>query len=212
MSKSIRRALVLVPLCAVTVLGQTRVGPEKGSLMVIGGGAIGRDVLRKFIDLAGGPDALIIDVPTAGGRAKYGAETAASKMLKNAGARNVLVLHTADRLVADADSFVAPIKKAGAIWFEGGRQWHLVDSYTGTKSETEFRKVLDRGGVIAGTSAGASIIGSFLVRGAREGNEAVVAPDYLVGFGYLRDVAIDQHVVARSRLRDMADSIIPRYP
>jgi cyanophycinase len=212
MLNALRISLVILSVGATAGIAQARVGPEKGSLMVIGGGEIDRSVLRKFIELAGGPNALIIDVPTAGGAAKYGAETATTKKLRNAGAKNVLILHTVDRSVADADSFVAPIRKAGAIWFEGGRQWHLVDSYAGTKSEEEFRKVLDRGGVIAGTSAGASIQGSFLVRGAKEGNEAVVAPDYLKGFGYLRDVGIDQHVVARSRLRDIADSVLPRYP
>jgi cyanophycinase len=121
-------------------------------------------------------------------------------------------LHTIDRKVADSDSFVAPIKRAGGVWFGGGRQWHLVDRYAGTKSEQAFREVLDRGGVVGGTSAGASILGSFLVRGAREGNAVIVAPQYLVGFGYLRETGIDQHVVARGRLRDLADSLLPRYP
>jgi cyanophycinase len=178
----------------------------------VGGGSIGKDIYGRFIELAGGPDALIIDVPTAGGAEKYGAETGSSRALKAAGAKNVIVLHTVDRQVADADSFVAPIQRAGGVWFEGGRQWHLVDSYAGTKSETEFRAVLDRGGIVGGTSAGASILSSFLLRGAREGNTVIVAPQYLVGFGYLKETAIDQHVVARSRLRDLADSLIPRYP
>ena len=197
---------------ASPVLAQTRVGPERGAVMVVGGGSIGQDIYGKFIELAGGPDALIIDVPTAGGNATYGTETGASRALRAAGARNVRVLHTIDRAVADADSFVEPIKRAGGVWFEGGRQWHLVDRYAGTKTEMEFRNVLTRGGIVGGTSAGASILSSFLLRGAREGNEIIVAPQYLVGFGYLRDVAIDQHVVARGRLRDLADSLLPRYP
>ena len=190
----------------------TKVGPAKGAVMVVGGGSIGKDIYGRFIELAGGPDALIIDVPTAGGNETYGAETAASRALKAAGARNVVVLHTIDRKLADSDSFVAPIKRAGGVWFEGGRQWHLVDRYAGTKTETAFREVLERGGVVGGTSAGASILSSFLLRGAREGNTIIVAPQYLVGFGYLRETAIDQHVVARSRLRDLADSLLPRYP
>ena len=207
------KLLVAVALCAGGNLkAQPKVGPEKGAVMVVGGGSIGKDIYGRFIELAGGPDALIIDVPTAGGAPTYGAETAASRSLKAAGARNVIVLHTIDRNIADSDSFVAPIRRAGGVWFEGGRQWHLVDRYAGTKSEQAFREVLDRGGIVGGTSAGASILSSFLLRGAREGNAIIVAPQYLVGFGYLRDVAIDQHVVARSRLRDLADSLLPRYP
>ena len=209
-----KRVAVLLSVAAVSVsAAQTpKIGPAKGAVMVVGGGSIGKDIYSRFIELAGGPDALIIDVPTAGGNEKYGAETPASRSLKAAGARNVVVLHTIDRTVADADSFVAPILKAGGVWFEGGRQWHLVDRYAGTKTEQAFRSVLDRGGIVGGTSAGASILSSFLLRGAREGNAIIVAPQYLVGFGYLRETAIDQHVVARSRLRDLADSLLPRYP
>jgi cyanophycinase len=98
------------------------------------------------------------------------------------------------------------------VWFEGGRQWQLVDSYAGTRSEQAFHDVLARGGVVAGSSAGASILSSYMVRGARSGNEIVMAPGYEQAFGFLRGVAIDQHVVARERLRDLADSLMPRHP
>ena len=208
----IRSLFMMLWLAGSAAVAQPKVGPATGSVMVVGGGAIGRDIYTRFIELAGGPDALIIDVPTAGGADSYGAETGASRALKAAGARNVVVLHTIDRKVADSDSFVAPVLRAGGVWFEGGRQWHLVDRYAGTKSERAFRDVLDRGGIVGGTSAGASILSTFLLRGAREGNQVIVAPQYLVGFGYLRDVAIDQHVVARYRMRDLADSLLPRYP
>src|ERR671920_48480 len=69
-----------------------------------------------------------------------------------------------------------------------------------------------RGGVVGGTSAGASILASYLLRGARSGNTIIMAPEYEKGFGFLRGVAIDQHVVARERLRDLADSLLPRRP
>lgn len=70
------------------------------------------------------------------------------------------VLHTNDPAVADTDEFIAPLKDAGGIFFGGGRQWRLVDAYAGTKSEGAFREVLERGGLIGGSSAGASIQGS----------------------------------------------------
>ncbi|MGH7689971.1 MAG: Type 1 glutamine amidotransferase-like domain-containing protein, partial [Gemmatimonadaceae bacterium] len=96
--------------------------------------------------------------------------------------------------------------------FEGGRQWHLVDAYAGTKTEQGFHEVLARGGVVGGSSAGASILASFLVRGARAGNATMVDAHYRQGFGFLRGVGIDQHVVARERLPDLADSVMPRFP
>ena len=189
-----------------------RVGPLHGTVMVVGGGAQGPELYAKFIELAGGPDALIIDVPTAGGDTAYPADWRGTRGLKAAGARNVVVLHTIDRRVAESDSFAAPIVRAGGVWFEGGRQWHLVDSYGGTKTERAFHDVLARGGVVGGSSAGASILSSYMLRGARAGNATIMAPGYEVGFGFLRNTAIDQHVVARERLRDLADSLMPKRP
>jgi cyanophycinase len=190
-----------------------KVGPPRGSVVVVGGGAVGPEIWTKFIELAGGPDALIIDVPTSGGAATYGQDAGGARALRAAGARNVLVLHTTDRKLADTDSFVAPIKRAGGVWFDGGRHYRLVDAYGGTKTEAAFNDVLARGGVTGGSSAGASILGSYLVRGAPSNNNMIMSyPGYERGFGYLRGVGIDQHVVARERLPDLADSVMPKHP
>lgn len=191
--------------------GAIKVGPEHGTVIVVGGGNMGPEIYKAFIDAAGGPDALILDVPNAGGADSVAPNTGA--MWRNNGARNVAVLFTKDRRVADSDSFTAIIKKAGGVWFEGGRQFHLVQDYGGTKTEAEIMKVLERGGVIGGSSAGASILGDFMVRGAPSNNNNIMDyPGYERAFGYLRNVGIDQHVVARSRLPDLADSVIPRHP
>ncbi len=207
------RVGLLAGLClGMTSAAPPKVGPPHGAVMVVGGGVLGPEVWRRFIALAGGPDALIVDIPTAGGDSTYPPNWHGADALRAAGARNVIVLHTIDRAVANADSFVAPLARAGGVWFEGGRQWHLVDAYAGTKTEQAFHDVLARGGVAGGSSAGASILSSFLLRGAREGNEIIVAPAYEQGFGFLRGVAIDQHVVARERLPDLADSLLPRFP
>jgi cyanophycinase len=200
-------ALVLQPQPAAP-----RVGPPRGTVIVVGGGQVGPEILARFIAAAGGPDALIIDVPTAGGDSVYPPDWRGANSLKRAGARNVVVLHTIDRKLADSDSFAAPLQRAGGVWFEGGRQWHLVDSYAGTQTEQGFHAVLARGGVVGGSSAGASILASYLLRGARSGNSIIMAPGYEKGFGFLRGTAIDQHVVARERLRDLADSLLPKHP
>lgn len=192
--------------------GSPSVGPASGTVMVVGGGALGPEVVARFIDAAGGPNALIVDVPTAGGDTTYPALWRGANFLRAAGAKNVVILHTTDKRVADSDQFAAVLARAGGVWFEGGRQWHLVDSYAGTATERAFHDVLARGGVVGGSSAGASILSSYMLRGARAGNETIMAPGYEVGFGFLRGVAIDQHVVARERLRDLADSLMPRHP
>ena len=61
------------------------------------------------------------------------------------------------------------LRDAKAVWFNGGRQWNCVDSYAKTLTEKEFHNVLERGGVIGGSSAGATIQGDYLVRGRLRG-------------------------------------------
>ena len=174
---------------------------------------MGPEIYSQFLEAAGGPEALIVDVPNAGGADSYGQDAAGTRGWKNAGAKNVYVLFTKDRKIADSDSFVAIIKKANGVWFEGGRQYHLVQDYGGTKTEQAFREVLARGGVVGGSSAGASILGDFLVRGAPSQNNRIMDyPGLEKGFAYLRNVGVDQHVVARERLPDLADSILTKYP
>ncbi len=189
--------------------GTPRVGPTAGSVVVVGGGAQGPEIFAKFIELAGGPDALILEVPTAGSDSVD--VSTVGRGLRAAGARNVVVYHTTDRAVADADSFVAKAAMARGVWFGGGRHYRLVNSYMGTKSQRAFEAVLARGGVVGGSSAGASILGSYLVRGAPSNDNRIMNhPQYLAGFAYLRGTAIDQHVVARERLPDLHDSVITR--
>lgn len=178
------------------------VGPENGHLVIVGGNLQSESIYQRIISLAGGYDASIVVVPTAGGEPSYNESFSTAVTFRTLGATNVTVLHTYDPAVADTDDFVAPLKTANAVFFGGGRQWRLVDAYAGTKTETAFNEVLDRGGVISGSSAGASIIGSFLSRGDTSGNDILVG-DHIVGFGYLKNAAIDQHVLVRNRHFDM---------
>lgn len=186
------------------------VGPANGSLVVVGGAMRSPEIYERFIQLAGGPDAHIVLVPTAGGAEEYDEFFGGMNAWREAGARNLTLLHTTDPEVADTEAFVEPLKTAGGVFFFGGRQWRLVDAYGDTRAEEAFREVLDRGGVIGGSSAGASIQGSFLVRGDTRTN-TIMMGDHQRGFGYLRDVGIDQHVIARNRQFDMIE-VIEAHP
>jgi cyanophycinase len=181
-----------------------RVGPENGALVVVGGAMQSEEIYRRFIALAGGPDAHIVLVPTAGEDDEYDDSYAGLTAWREHGARNLTILHTTDPTTADTEGFVEPLTTARGVFFFGGRQWRLAEAYAGTRTEAELTKVLERGGVIGGTSAGASILGSFLVRGDTETNEIIMG-DHQVGFGYLRGVAIDQHVLRRNRHFDMLE-------
>ena len=206
-----KRTILAAAFLLAALAPAASVGPSKGTLLVVGGGKLGPEVVDKFLELAGGPEAPIVYIPTADERNEFPADLAAKNFLAAAGAKRVVVLHTRDPKQADTEAFVAPLKTARAVWFAGGRQWRLVDAYAGTKVEKELAAVLKRGGVIGGTSAGATILGSFLVRGARSGNTIMVDDTYQRGFGYLRNVAIDQHLLARKREKDLLP-VVERFP
>ncbi len=212
-----RRCAVLVAAAAIHIQSTglsaqttgTRVGPAMGSLVLVGGAMESDEIYQRFISLAGGPGADIVLIPTAAGDEDYDGSYVGARAWREHGARSIKVLHTRDPRGADPEEFVEPLKKAEGDFFFGGRQWRLVDAYAGTKTEAELRKVLERGGVIGGTSAGASIFGSFLVRGDTETNEIIMG-DHQTGFGYLRGVAVDQHVLRRNRHFDMLELLAAR--
>jgi len=180
------------------------IGPEKGSLVIVGGGRLGPDIWARFIELAGGPNAHIVIIPTAGEDSALSTGKSFEKeLLQNLGVQDVVVLHTRNPKTANTDSFVAPLRKATGIWFPGGRQWRLADSYLNTLAHKEFNALLNRGGVIGGTSAGATIQGSFLFRGDTKGNNLLVG-DHVQGLDFIHQVAIDQHILRRNRQFDLA--------
>ncbi len=181
-------------------------GPANGSLVIVGGAMRDPAIRERFLDLAGGPDAPIVIVPTAGGGQEYDEWSSGLQGWKRAGATDLTVLHTKDRAVADSDAFVEPLKRARGVWFNGGRQWHLADSYLGTKTHHEMWQVLSRGGVIGGSSAGATIQGEYLARGDTSGN-TIMMGDHTEGLAFLKGTAIDQHVIMRNRQFDLIEII-----
>jgi len=188
-------------------------GPENGTLVIIGGGRLDSTIYNRVIELAGGSDAKFVFIPTAGGDSYLNSERfeeQAIKEFRTDGFKNVTILHTRDREKANLEEFVKPLKEANGVWFGGGRQWRLVDAYQNTLVQKELENLLTRGGVIAGTSAGATIQGSFLARGDTKTNTIMVG-DHLEGFGFISNIAIDQHILPRNRHFDMF-KILKEYP
>lgn len=186
-------------------------GPANGALVIAGGGDLaGTGIVERFLELAGGPDAPIVVIPTAVGAREYPADWSGLDVLRAAGASNITILHAHDTGEADSEEFVAPLREAKAVWFPGGRQWRLAAAYLDTRTEVELNRLLERGGVIGGSSAGASIQASLLVRGAPEGNHIVFSPEYDRGFGFLRNAAIDQHLLVRKRENDLLEIVDSR--
>ena len=214
-------AIVLTAVAARTAADDPpEYGPPTGTLVIVGGGNLdGTGIVEKFIQLAGGPDASFVIVPTAGGNRNpdgalraYKEEDVIGPWVKR-GIKNVRMLHTHDPQVADTDAFAAVLRSANGVWFNGGRQWNIVDSYMNTLTYKEFHNVLARGGVIGGSSAGATIQGDYLVRGAIAGPQIMMTPEkeHERGFNFLRRTAIDQHINTRNRWDDLIP-VIQKMP
>ena len=208
-----RRAIILLVVAALTggagPAAAQQVGPANGALVLVGGNLQDPAIVERFLDLAGGPDAPVVLVPTAGGAESYDETWRGVDAFRAAGARRLTVLHTTDRDTADTEAFVEPLRRARGVWFGGGRQWRLADAYLHTKVHQELRGVLARGGVVGGSSAGATILGSYLVRGDTRTN-TIMMGDHEEGFAFLRNVGVDQHLLRRNRQFDLLEVIRAR--
>jgi cyanophycinase len=184
------------------------IGPKNGALL-IGGGGMTDEMWQVFFDLAGGDSAKLVIIPTAfdENSIDYDPEFKILKrQFKARGFNDIQCMHTRDPLMANTDDFVKPLKQATAVWLTGGRQWRTADAYLNTKVHAELKNVLNRGGIIGGHSAGASIQGSYLARGGRDldgGYNIISTPE--VGFGFVTNTAFDQHHLYRNRQYDMFD-------
>lgn len=205
----IASSILLGILVAASAAAQ-EVGPANGALVIVGGGMRDTTIVDQFLELAGGTDAPIVVIPTAGGGDDYDQYWAGLRQFKAAGATHLTVLHTYDSAVANTEEFVRPITEARGVWFSGGRQWRLADAYLGTRVHEELWALLARGGVIGGSSAGATIQGSYLARGDTKTN-TIMMGDHEMGLGFLKKSAIDQHLLRRNRQFDLIE-IIQAHP
>ena len=184
---------------------------ENGTLLIVGGGGMPEGLMEKMVELAGGEDARLVYVPCSESDEISGPQRTVEQW-KKMGVNSATFIHTKDRLKANSDEgFLAPLESATGIWFGGGRQWNFSDSYYGTRAHELMKQVLARGGVIGGSSAGASIQARYMCRANPVANFDIMAPGYERGLGFIGGVAIDQHFSQRGRQKDMTQ-LVNRYP
>src|SRR5262249_155911 len=130
---------------------------------------------------------------------------------RKAGAAKVMVLPQRKLEEVESEEFLGALRQATGIWFGGGRQWRFVDAYLDTNAHPLMKEVLRRGGVIGGSSAGASIQAEYMARGDPLGNLEIMAEGYERGLGFLPGAAVDQHFSQRKRHKDMS-RLVRTYP
>jgi cyanophycinase len=136
-----------------------------------------------------------------------------ANVFRKAGAKKVTILYGKTIAEVESKEFLDTLTEATGLWFDGGRQWRFVDCYENTKALPLMFDVLKRGGVIGGTSAGATIQGDYLCRGGVFNNFDIRCEGYERGLGFLKGVAIDQHFTQRKRHADMTQlmKVYPQY-
>jgi cyanophycinase len=175
-----------------------------GTLVIAGGGELPLQIQQKFVELAGAQKARIVIIPAVKVdeplREHY---LAAWKAMQPA---DVQVLHTTDRAEADSPEFSAMLEEATGVWIGGGSQTSLVTWYGGTLVEKRIRALLDRNGIVGGTSAGAAIMSERMIAGGRDGR------NLSRGFGLWPGVVVDQHFMRRNRWARLYQAIAAGEP
>jgi cyanophycinase len=181
----------------------------KGTLVIIGGGGMTPDIGKRFIEAGGGADGHFVVLPISmPDPIKTQAE---ETFIKRLGAKNITVIPYREQKDLESPEVIKTLEKATGLWFGGGRQWNFMDAYEGTKLPALFNDVLARGGVVGGSSAGATIQGDYMVRGAPAGPNIMMCEGYERALGFLPGVGIDQHFTARNRFKDMT-AFMKAYP
>lgn len=200
-----------------TVLGlpAPRNAERPGAVVLHGGGRISEDVFERFIELAGGKEARIVFVPSAGWRpSDYQNEGAFLEVMRSRFSSWVALgtskrvkqfqfLYTDSPRAAESEVFVRPLETATGVWFSGGDQSRLNYRFVGhfpnqTKFQIALRQVLERGGVVGGTSAGTAAIPEVMT--LWQEHEDFDAPATAVaahGLGVLNRAIVEQHFDAR---------------
>jgi cyanophycinase len=173
-----------------------------GTLMAIGGAEDKLDdkvILSAFAHLAGGKKARIAIVPTASSIESAGLRYKA--LFLGMGVDQAEVVYISDRDEANADGPNRELDDATGIFLTGGNQVKLSVMMGGTRFQRTVQNKHQQGTVIAGTSAGASILSAHMVAGGARGPVPKQRMAQMVaGFGLINDVIIDQHFRQRDRI------------
>ncbi len=164
-----------------------------GALVIVGGGSIPDAVRSRFLELAGGPKARIVLIP-----AGTVSDEAAERMLApwlDRGMASASVWQARTREQASDPRTLGLLDDATGIWLGGGNQGMFEKLYAGTALEDCLRAILDRGGAVGGSSAGAAALCKAMIAG---GHQVAVEGR---GFDLLPGAVIDQHFLRRNRLR-----------
>jgi cyanophycinase len=178
---------------------------NQGHLFIIGGRKL-PSLMKKYVQLAGGPQAKIVIFPMASGD-PLNAALYQRYQFETLGVKNVDFI-ICDSLSANADSNLSILQGATGIFFSGGDQSRLTKALLHTKMLEQLKQIYDNGGIIGGNSAGAAVMSEMMITGDELINtdstrafNTIQTNNIKVteGFGFIKSAIIDQHFIRRKR-------------
>jgi|tagenome__1003787_1003787.scaffolds.fasta_scaffold20930689_1 cyanophycinase len=174
--------------------------PGQGTLIIIGGGedkegdrVILREVARR---LNGGK----LVLATVASHEPEGYFEAYQRAFADLGVTDLTELYVRDRAETLDPEKLRSFDGAAGVFFSGGDQLRIASQIGDTPVEQRVRQIYDRGGLVAGTSAGASVMSdTMLVKGSSGESHRIGDLHMAPGLGLVRDVIIDQHFAERGR-------------
>jgi cyanophycinase len=158
-----------------------------------------RHILSTFLQLAGGHEARVAIVPTASSMESAGSRY--SRIFSEMGCASADVLPIMSREDANGRISLDALRDATGIFLTGGNQMRLSAMMGGSEAERLIRDRHQRGAIVAGTSAGASILSAHMVAmGASGPSPRLRMAQMVAGFGLVPDMIIDQHFRQRDRI------------
>lgn len=192
-----------------------RVGPRTGSPLILIGGAEDKEneksILKSFHALAGGPLARLLVLPAASSMPEILAEVYRSLFFR-LGVASVQVLSINSRPEAEQASAVEQVIDSTGLFITGGDQLRLSELIAGTAVGLAMQQRSAMGELlIAGTSAGASALGSCMIsRGYSGETPSRNIVELSEGLGILEGVIVDQHFHNRNRLARLMTAVATR--
>ncbi len=175
---------------------------QPGPLMIIGGAEDKlrkRTILKEFVSASGGDRARLAVIPTASSLGEEVVELYDS-LFGKLGAAEVLPIRPENREQAHDPALVAALESATGVFMTGGNQLKLAGVVCGTPVGDAIVAAHERGAVVAGTSAGASIQSSHMVAfGTGGATPKQRMTQVSAGLGLVRSAVIDQHFDQRNR-------------
>jgi cyanophycinase len=177
-------------------------GEERGWIVPIGGAEDKENspqILRRFLELAGGSGADIAIIPTASLTHSTGPRY--ERIFSDMGARRVVSLDFDTRRDTEEPSRLERLREASGVFFTGGNQLRLSTLIGGTPVAKAVRQMNAAGIPVAGTSAGAAFLCEHMIAFGDEGSTPVAGSVRLApGLGLTNRFIIDQHFRQRDRL------------